>query len=103
MKLSLSADGIRNVGWTLLASLLAVILLGAYFYDRTTWPGRLAGESTYLMQALSLSEDLDLEYTRADFDRLLLADLGNPTDLSLVSGTGGRHITFDRPFPLGVV
>lgn len=87
------------VSWTVLASLLAVILVGACFYDRTGWPGRLAGESTYLMQALSLGEDFDLEYTRADFDRLLLADLGNPTDLALVSGTGGRRITFDRPFP----
>ena len=96
---SLSADGLRSAAWALLGSLLGTILLGAMFYDRSGWPGRLAGESTYLMQAASLAEDFDLTYTRADFDRMLLADLGNPTDLSLVSSSAGRKIAFDRPFP----
>ena len=89
----------RPAAWVLLASLLAATLAGAYFYDRAGWPGRLAGESTYLMQAASLAVDFDLTYTRDDFDRMLLADLGNPTDLSLVSGSEGRRIAFDRPFP----
>ncbi len=89
----------RYAGWALLASLLAVTLLGAAVYDRTDWSSRLGGEATYLMQARSLAEDLDLEYTRADFDRMLLDDLGNPADLALVSGNGGLRITFDRPFP----
>lgn len=96
---SLSPGGFRRLSWTLLVCLLATALTGAVFYDRAGWPGRLAGESTYLMQATSLALDYDLAYTRADFDRMLLADLSNPTDLSLVSGTGGKRITFDRPFP----
>ncbi len=74
-------------------------LLAAISYDRTDWPSKLAVESTYLMQARSLGEDFDLVYTRADFDRMLLDDLGNPEDLALVTGSGGRRITFDRPFP----
>ncbi len=89
-------------GWTLLGSLLAATLAGAAFYDRTGWPGHLAGEATYLMQARSLADDFDLTYTRADFDRMLLADRGNPTDLALTSGSRGRRIAFDRPFPYAV-
>ncbi len=94
-----SVGAIRHAGWALLASLLAVTLLAAISYDRTDWPSQLAGEATYLMQARSLGEDFDLVYTRADFDRMLLDDLGNPEDLALVTGSGGRRITFDRPFP----
>ncbi len=93
------SGGIRHAGWALLASLLAVTLLAALSYDRTDWPSQLAGEATYLMQARSLGEDFDLVYTRADFDRMLLDDKSNPTDLALVTGNGGRRITFDRPFP----
>lgn len=90
---------IRHAGWALLGSLLAVTLAAAITSDRTGWPSKLAGEATYLMQARSLAEDFDLVYTRADFDRMLLDDLGNPEDLALVTGSGGRRITFDRPFP----
>ncbi len=90
---------LRRIAWVLLGTLLGATLIGAAFYDRSAWSGRMAGESTYLMQAASLADDFDLTYTRTDFDRMLLADLGNPTDLSLVSSTGGRRISYDRPFP----
>ena len=91
---------VRPVGWALLASLLAATLLAAVSHDRAGWSSaRVPGEATYLMQARSLGEDFDLAYTRADFDRMLIDDLGNPTDLGLVSGNDGRRITFDRPFP----
>lgn len=92
---------VRQIGWALLGGLLAAMFLGSVFYDRSSWPvpAQLPGEATFLMQARSLAEDLDLVYTRTDFDRMLLSDLGNPTDLSLVSLGGGRRITFDRPFP----
>ncbi len=89
---------IERGAWALLASLLAALLISSLFYDRAGWPGYLAGEATYLMQARSLAEDFDLAYTRVDYDRMLL-DTGNPTDLSLVSANEGRRITFDRPFP----
>ncbi len=96
---ALTPGAIRHAGWGLLGSLLAVTLLAAVSYERSDWPSQLAGEATYLMQARSLAEDFDLLYTRADFDRMLLDDLSNPTDLALVTGNGGRRITFDRPFP----
>ncbi len=99
MRATLPEGAVRHAGWALLASLLAMTLLGAFTYDRTDWSAQLAGEATYLMQARSLAEDFDLAYTRADFDRMLMDDLGNPTDLALVTGNGGRRITFDRPFP----
>ena len=94
----IAAGAARPAGWALLAGLLAATLLAAFSYDRTGW-SRLPGEATYLMQARSLGEDFDLAYTRADFDRMLIDDLSNPTDLTLVSGNDGRRITFDRPFP----
>ena len=100
---------VAEIGWTLLATLLAGLLAAAFLHDRAGWPGLVAGEATYLMQAESLAEDGDLTYTRADFDRLLLRWHGDPSDLDLVSGSGGeggsrsavaaRRITFDRPFP----
>ena len=96
---SLDARVVRRCGWALLITLLTVTVIGACVYDRVDWPGQLAGETTYLMQARSLAADLDLVYTRADYDRTLLGDLEQPTDLALVSVNGGRQITFDRPFP----
>ena len=50
------------------------------------------------MQAESLANDLDLAYTRQDFHRAVLARHGEPPDLELASGSGGRRITYDRPF-----
>ena len=94
---------LRRGSWALLASLLASLVVGSLLYDRSGWPGYLAGEATYLMQAKSLAEDFDLTYTRADFDRMVLAELGEPTDLALVSANGGRRITFDRPIPYALV
>ncbi len=96
---SVTEERLRRTGWALLLTLLAAMLAGAAFYDRAGWPGAVAGEATYLMQAESLLEDGDLAYSRADFDRMLLAELGEPTDLALASGSEGRRITFDRPFP----
>ncbi|MEE8526650.1 MAG: hypothetical protein V3T72_22160 [Thermoanaerobaculia bacterium] len=66
---------------------------------RSSWAGTAAGEATYLMQAESLARDFDLTYTRADFDRQLLRWYSDPADLALISGSEGRRITFDRPFP----
>ncbi len=83
--------------------LLAAVLLGALLYSRAGWSGRephlAAGEATSLMQAASLAYDFDLAYTRNDFDRLTLEWRGEPPDLELASGSGGRRITYHRPFP----
>lgn len=92
-----TAGIVGEIGWTLLAVLLAALLTGAFFYDRSG-ARLLAGEATHLMQAESLVHDFDSTYTCADFDRFLLRLHGDPTDLALVSISPER-ITFDRPFP----
>ncbi|MEM7583872.1 MAG: hypothetical protein AAF560_10865, partial [Acidobacteriota bacterium] len=97
-KSSSMPEALERGAWALLATLLGALLLSSLIYDRAGWPGLLAGEATYLMQARSLAEDFDLTYTRADFDRML-QEGGNPTDLALVSASDGRQITWDRPFP----
>ncbi len=94
----------RQFSRVLPGTLLAVVLLGSFFFDRTDWPevgqpDLVAGESTYLMQAESLAHDFDLAYTRADFDRFLIGRGGEPPDLELASGSRGRRIAYDRPFP----
>lgn len=57
------------------------------------------GEATTWAQAASFAHDLDFAYSRADYDRLVTVLGGDPEDLELVTGSGGRRIGFDRPFP----
>lgn len=94
-------ERLRPYAWSVLGLTLAATLAGAFFYARLDWrePRLLAGEATYLMQAESLAYDFDLTYERADFDRLLLERGAEPPDLGLSSGSRGRRIAFDRPFP----
>lgn len=104
MSLFESSDGrggglVRRAGHTLLAVLCALLLASTFVDHRPSATPLVAGEATYLMQAASLWEDQDLTYTRADYDRLLLASGADPTDLELISASDGRRITFDRPFP----
>ena len=87
----------RRLAWGVSAALWLVLLLGAFTYQRAELR-LLPAEATVLMQARSLAEDGDLRYERLDFDRVLL-QIVEPPDLELVSGTGGRTVTFDRPFP----
>lgn len=94
------ALGLREVlPWLLLGVLLLLTLVGALIHERAGWEGFVTGESTYVMQAESLLHDGDLIYSRADFDRFVAAHRADPTDLALVSGSSGRRIAFDRPFP----
>lgn len=90
-----------NLSWAdaLLAIALVALVGSSVLYDRSGWPDLLRGEATSIMQAESLAHDLDLGYDRLDFDRLLLARIGEPPDLALSSGSDGREIAFDRPFP----
>ena len=90
---------VRRGGQALLAVLCAALVAGTWVGHRPPASPLVPGEATYLMQAASLWHDLDLTYTRADFDRLLLDRSGDPTDLELVSAGNGRRITYDRPFP----
>ena len=93
---------LRTWSWAALALLLAATLVGAVTFDRRTWPGLIGDEATYLMQAQSLAWDLDLEYTRQDYDRFV-AQWGRPPDgLILQSADGGRTLVYGKPaaYPL---
>ena len=87
----------RWLGWASLTALLAVLLVTVAAHR--TYAPAVAGEATYLMQAESLLRDLDLTYTRADYDRQLLRWAADPAELAQASGSDGRRIVFDRPFP----
>lgn len=84
--------------WTVLLTLLALLLVGAAIVDRSGWPSLVGDEATYLMQAESLAWDGDLLYARGDYDRFVALHGAQPEGLILQSGDGGRHISFGKPF-----
>jgi hypothetical protein len=77
--------------------LLAAVLAGAVTFDRAGRPGLVGDEATYAMQAASLAWDLDLRYTRADYDRFVEHWGGPPDGLILQSRDGGARITYGKP------
>jgi hypothetical protein len=89
------------LGWALLGALLFGTLWAALRFDRAGRPSLVGDEATYAMQAASLACDFDLAYTRADYDRFVAQWGGQPDGLVLQSrdpGSGGRHITYGKPF-----
>ncbi len=93
MKARLSAF----VGWGLLGSLLLALLLGALTFDRRQWPQLVGDEAAYLMQAGSLAYDLDITYSRADYDRFLDTWQRRPDGLILQSPDGGQSFVYGKP------
>ena len=87
----------RLIPWLVLGLPLALLWLAALGYDGREPTAAADGESTYLMQAESLLQDLDLTYRRVDFDRYFLGRYGVPTNLELASGSEGRTVAYDRP------
>ena len=88
---------LRIGSWAALGLLLACTLIGALTFDRRSWPGLVGDEATYLMQAQSLAWDLDLRYSRSDFDRFVAQWGVRPDGLILQSGDGGRTLTYSKP------
>lgn len=88
---------LRIWSWASLSLLLAATLAGALTFDRRSWPGLVGDEATYLMQAQSLAWDLDLRYSRRDFDRFAQQWGVRPEGLILQSGDGGRTLTYSKP------
>lgn len=86
------------LAWGALAALLAVLFAGAATFDRSGWPSVVGDEATYLMQAESLAWDLDLEYTRADFDRFAAHWGTTPEGLILQKGEGSDRLAYGKPF-----
>ena len=81
----------------MLGLLLAATLIGALTFDRRSWPGLVGDEATYLMQAQSLAWDLDLRYSRRDYDRFVEQWGRQPDGLILQSGDGGRTLVYAKP------
>jgi hypothetical protein len=87
-----------RVGGVVLGLLLAATLTGAATFDRSSWPGFVGDEATYLMQAESLAFDFDLTYTRADYERFQDHWGRPPEGLILQSTDGGATLTYGKPF-----
>jgi hypothetical protein len=87
----------RYASWGLLGLLLAATLIGALTFDRRSWPGLVGDEATYLMQAQSLAWDLDVRYSRRDYDRFVAQWGVKPDGLILQSGDGGRTLVYAKP------
>jgi hypothetical protein len=84
--------------WALLGALLAALLAGAATFDRAEWPSVVGDEATYLMQAESLAWDLDLTYSREDFDRFVRHRGTAPEGLILQKGEGSDRLVYGKPF-----
>jgi hypothetical protein len=91
------------LGWLALGALLAATLIGTLAFDRTGRPSLVGDEATYAMQAASLAWDLDLAYTRADYDRFVAQWGGPPDGVILQSRDGGAHLTYGKPFLYALV
>src|SRR3954468_15180833 len=87
----------RYASWALLSLLLTATLVGALTFDRRSWPGLVGDEATYLMQAQSLAWDLDVRYSRRDYDRFVAQWGIKPDGLILQSGDGGRTLVYAKP------
>jgi hypothetical protein len=87
----------RYGSWAVLGLLLAATLIGALTFDRRSWPGLVGDEATYLMQAQSLAWDLDVHYSRRDYDRFVAQWGMKPDGLILQSGDGGRTLVYAKP------
>jgi hypothetical protein len=87
---------LEAASWAVLALFLLLTLIGALRIDRAGQP-LLGDEATYAMQAASLAHDLDLSYTRQDYDRFV-ADWGQPPEgLILQSRPGSQRLVYGKP------
>lgn len=84
---------VRRLSWTSLLAVLVGLLFFSLLFQRPVGQ-QLPGEATRLMAAESLAFDGDLLYSRRDFDRHVLTWLDEPSELTLASSSGGRHITY---------
>ncbi|MFP3939165.1 MAG: hypothetical protein ACLF0P_02565 [Thermoanaerobaculia bacterium] len=86
------------IHWSVLAALLAALLLGAATFDRGSWPSVVGDEATYLMQAESLAWDRDLEYSRRDYERFVRHREVPPEGLILQKGGESESLVYGKPF-----
>lgn len=91
-----------KTAWALLGLLLLALLAAAATLDRRDWPAFVGDEATYLLEAQSLAWDLDLQYTRADYDRFVEQWGRKPEGMILQSADGGKTLVYGKPavYPL---
>jgi hypothetical protein len=94
--MDLRRSPLETAGWVVLALLLLATLIGALRLDRAKLP-LLGDEATYAMQAASLAWDLDLTYTREDYDRFVATWGVPPAGLILQSREGGERLVYAKP------
>jgi hypothetical protein len=87
---------LETASWSVLALFLLLTLIGAARLDRASLP-LLGDEATYAMQASSLVHDLDLTYTRQDYDRFVAAWGQPPEGLILQSRPGSQRLVYAKP------
>lgn len=71
---------------------------GAATFDRSTWTTVVGDEATYLMQVESLAWDLDVTYTRQDYDRFVRHWGVSPEGLILQKGEQSDRLVYGKPF-----
>ncbi|HEX5757977.1 MAG TPA: hypothetical protein VF121_02180 [Thermoanaerobaculia bacterium] len=89
--------GAGLAAWGVFGLLFGALFAGVATFDRAGRPGLVGDEATYAMQAASLAFDLDLRYTRADYDRFVAQWGGPPDGLILQSRDDGARITYGKP------
>jgi hypothetical protein len=92
----LKRSPLEAAAWGVLIVLLLLTLIGAVRLDRSKLP-LLGDEATYTMQASSLVHDLDLTYTRKDYDRFVAQWGVPPQGLILQSRPGSDRLTYGKP------
>lgn len=93
---------LRIGSWLLLVLLLAANVTAALLLDPPAEP--LAPDAaTYTLQAASVAHDLDLQYSRADFDRFVAGHGERPGGVVLRSPDRGERIAFGVPVPYAVM
>jgi hypothetical protein len=93
---------LMKLSWAVLGLLLLATLAAAATLDRRAWPAFVGDEATYLLEAQSLAWDLDVRYTRADYDRFVEQWGRKPEGMILQSADGGRTLVYGKPavYPL---
>jgi hypothetical protein len=94
--------GVRRLCWTLLAVLLAANLASAALVERSDDLHPIEA-STYALQSASVAFDLDLQYSRGDYDRYLAQHGAPPAGVVLRSPDRGERIAYAVPVPYAVL
>ncbi len=91
----------RIGSWAVLVLLLAVNVAAVFVLDRPDGP-LPPDAATHVLQAASVAHDLDLQYSRGDFDRYVQDHGEPPGGVFLRSPDRGERIAYGTPVPYAV-